>query len=144
MSQSPLIIEEYNLKSFVWNSNPELLEENPDAVPQGFNIDTTVDRNEDDENRWRVGLRVSTMSNNEKSVFSFDISYVGYFQVAEGFPAELSEKLVAVNATSILFAAAREMILLVSGRSLPNAIILPSVSFVEKPGETHEKMPSED
>jgi preprotein translocase subunit SecB len=132
MAQSPLYIEGYTLSKLEWNENSEVvLDTEKKKLDQQFEVLTGLQKHPTEEGRWRVALDVNSVDTGDSNPISFKVTYTGYFRVNEGFPAENAEQLVAVNGSSILFAAAREMLMLLSGRSTHGAFILPSVSFID-------------
>jgi preprotein translocase subunit SecB len=132
MAQSPLIIEGYNLSQLEWFETADIVLEE-DSINHEFDVATTIENHPEDKAAWRVKLQVSSKKTDTVNPVSFNISYTGYFRVLDGYPEEMREKLVAVNGSSILYAAAREMLMQLSGRSIHGTFILPSISFVDVP-----------
>jgi preprotein translocase subunit SecB len=57
---------------------------------------------------------------------------VGFFEVDTGLPEEVIGDVVAANAPAILYSAARELILLVTGRGPFPPFSLPSATFIDE------------
>jgi len=88
-------------------------------------------RGEADPRAWRFELTVeSEDARSEEFPYSLRIVLVGEFAVAESYPAERADLLANVNGPSLLYSAAREALLTVTGRSGFPAILLPSVLFL--------------
>lgn len=143
MGQSPLKIESYYLRKLEY----QLKEEFETGIPDGtlekidpkIQVNVQSGKSEEDENDWRVEIEV-TGGKEAKFPYTFKISFVGYFRVADEFPQDKRELLVTVNGPSILFSAAREFISIVTARSPYPPILLPSISFVpDKAGQVQPK-----
>jgi preprotein translocase subunit SecB len=65
--------------------------------------------------------------------YSFKLVYVGFFRVVKDFPADRIEQMVRVNGPALLYSAAREALVYLSGRGRRPAIMLPSITFIEPP-----------
>jgi preprotein translocase subunit SecB len=88
-------------------------------------------RNESDPRAWRFELTVESEDARSKEFpYSLRIVLVGEFAVAESYPAERADLLANVNGPSLLYSAAREALVTVTGRSGFPAIVLPSVLFL--------------
>jgi preprotein translocase subunit SecB len=88
-------------------------------------------RGEPDPRAWRFELTVeSEDARSEDFPYSLRIVLVGEFAVAKSYPAERADLLANVNGPSLLYSAAREALLTVTGRSGFPAILLPSVLFL--------------
>jgi preprotein translocase subunit SecB len=82
--------------------------------------------------QWRLILTIHLGSQDEAKPFAYhaEIILQGVVQVNEGFLQERKEQLALVNGFSILYSAAREMLLNITARSLFGAVTLPTISFV--------------
>ena len=129
MDISPLqlehsLIEEINLKPA--RGTKEFCENlNVKAAP-------SFSRHDKDGLRWQVGLEIHFSGANDKpSPYDGMIKVAGWFRVAETMPEEKLLRLVAVNAPSILYSTAREVIAGLTARGVNGLFLLPSVSFVD-------------
>lgn len=96
-------------------------------------------RDESDTRAWRFELTVeSNDSRSEEFPYSLRIVLVGEFAVAESYPPEHSDLLARVNGPSLLYSAAREALVTVTGRSGFPAIVLPSVIFLPPEDSAHK------
>ena len=93
----------------------------------------TFSRADKDPTRWLVGLEISFSGEGEKPTpYSGMIRVGGWFRtVTEGMTEEKLLKLVAVNAPTILYSTAREVIAGLTARGVNGLLLLPSVSFVD-------------
>jgi preprotein translocase subunit SecB len=79
---------------------------------------------------WRVQLKIQQDANAKNNApYSFRLAMEGWFALAPDFPAEHSERFVAVNGTAILYGLAREQLrqTMSMGPFIP--ILLPTVTF---------------
>jgi preprotein translocase subunit SecB len=83
-------------------------------------------------NQWRLILNLQLGSEDTGKPFAYEaeIKLQGLVQVNDGFPPERKEQLALVNGFSILYSAAREMLLNITARSGNGAVTLPTISFV--------------
>jgi preprotein translocase subunit SecB len=104
------------------------------SVTVGYDVecDVQVWRSDQNERRWRVQLGVKFKAKNSVvAAHHGEITYVGIFTVIEGYPEEAMNRLIGVNAPSILYSSIRELVALLTGRSSTKAVLLPTVSFIE-------------
>jgi preprotein translocase subunit SecB len=82
---------------------------------------------------WQLFLTLILTSSDPANRFAYEveIKLQGLVQVNEGFPPAKKEQLALVNGFSILYSAAREMLLNITSRSPKGAVALPTVSFVK-------------
>jgi len=84
-------------------------------------------------NQWRLVLTLELTSADPAKPFLYeaDIQVQGTVEVNDGFPADKKEQLALVNGLSVLYSAAREMLLNITARSAHGAVNLPTLSFVQ-------------
>jgi preprotein translocase subunit SecB len=140
MRQSPLIIESYYLRRLEYRLKEEFEFSVPDGTPKTVDpkiqVHVESGHNKEDDNDWRIVIDV-TGGEEPEFPYVFGISFAGYFRVAENYPKDQRETLVRVNGPSVLFAAAREFLSIVTARSPYPSIMLPSISFF--PNEQSKK-----
>ena len=83
-------------------------------------------------NQWRLVLTLNLGSQDLAKPFAYqaEIAIQGLVQIADSFLQDRKEQLALVNGFSILYSAAREMLLNVTARSVYGTVTLPTVSFV--------------
>jgi preprotein translocase subunit SecB len=137
VQNSPLRLEAYFLKELKFSLTDDLRN-----VPDGsvkydnINIDVAneVAQRDDDSRRWRCELTVRSTDQKElKCPYRFSITFVGFFGVAEEFPAERVEMMVRANAPALLYSAAREALMPITNRGPYPGMLLPSITFIEPP-----------
>lgn len=98
-------------------------------------------------NQWRLALTLQLGSQDPAKPFAYeaDIKLQGLVQVNDAFLQDRKEQLALVNGFSILYSAAREMLLNVTARSVYGAVTLPTLSFVSLVKEaTQAKTPPQN
>lgn len=137
MQPSPLQLEAYFLKELSFLII-DRLETAPTRSPKSDNIGIKVGIDaaprDDDPLKWRCELTVESAEEPESNPpYSFRITFVGFFRVAKGYPAERVELMARTNAPALLYSAAREALVPITSRGPYPAVVLPSVTFLEPP-----------
>ena len=91
-----------------------------------------------EERRWEVSLRITTVPQDHPTPYKFELETVGNFKVSPDFPEEEIESLVRIAGSSTLYSAAREFLLIITGRGPFGVVSLPSITFQEKRKKTKE------
>lgn len=91
-------------------------------------------RNAENPLKWHVRLSVDFRAAEQKPIsYEGHIDCEGYFTVAdEALSEQKQRKLVAVNAATILYSTAREVVATITARSRNGKFLLPSVSFIDQ------------
>jgi preprotein translocase subunit SecB len=120
-----------------------------EAEPLTINVQAGAVQHPTEPHRWQNILTVASHTpEDRKYPYDFQITLIGYFIVADVVPAEQREAFVKINAASILYSAARELLATVTGRGPLPAAVLPTVVFTvtpepEKPPEVMEDTEAE-
>lgn len=135
MQASPLQLEGYFLKELQFALLDELkgvpsASAKYDAI--GIKVDADTTPRDDDRLKWRCELTVESSSESDRMMpYTFRITFVGFFRVSKGYPAERIEIMARTNAPAVLYSAAREALVPLTSRGPYAAIILPSVTFLD-------------
>ncbi len=87
---------------------------------------------EQSQRDWRYELTLESEDSQSTAFpYSLKIVLVGYFTIMEEYPSEQMNMLAHVNGPSLLYSAAREALVTITGRSGYPAIVLPSVMFIQ-------------
>jgi preprotein translocase subunit SecB len=88
-------------------------------------------------NQWRIVLTIQCLNEDPAKPYLYEAEIIvqGIVEVNEGFPEDKKEQLAIVNGLSILFSAAREMLINITARSVYGGITLPTFSFVNSVSE---------
>lgn len=134
VQNSPLQLEEYFLKELMFSLADDLKEIPPKSAnfdSMNIDVDADVEMRDSDPRKWRCEITVRSKTKKElKHPYKFSIAFVGFFWVIDEFPAERVEVMARTNAPAVLYSAAREALLSVSGRGRYPAILLPSITFI--------------
>lgn len=86
----------------------------------------------DSRDQWRLVLTLLLTSADPSKPFPYEaeLQLQGLVQVTDGLAQERKEQLALVNGFSVLYSAAREMLLNITARSAYGAVTLPTLSFV--------------
>jgi len=105
--------------------------EEPKLLPEDLDVRVETARHADDPLQWMFKVIIRLDDKKNKFPYVFSIRVIGYFDVGKDYPAEMVEGLASTNGPSILYAAARELLAVVTGRTRLFNIFLPTVSFYE-------------
>jgi preprotein translocase subunit SecB len=136
MQLSPLILKGYIITELSVKAQiPRSSEEARKAIDSATaNCATSVQvgKNEDNPRQWKVSLRIAYHPTaKDFSPYSIDAELLGLFEVDKVVEDDKVQNLVLANAPTILYGAARELILLITGRGPMPAVMLPSGTFVD-------------
>jgi preprotein translocase subunit SecB len=143
MQNSPLQLEDYMVKRLRFALTSPLNEMfDPQTAYDSLDIEVTTQTNNrnNDPLCWRS--EISIRSKDEKEgiyPYTFELVYVGFFRVHQGFPNERIEQMVRANAPALLYSAARETLMYLTGRGRLPPIMLPSLTFIEPPKQHQNK-----
>lgn len=120
------------------------IEANPDYVPQEassdnpikLRLDIGLGEHQEDSTKYQVSIGIDELRA-EKGALPYRIALqvVGQFSVNQDFRPEDLKKIVQVNGASMLYSAARELVLLVTSRGPWSAFQLPTISFYQAVSE---------
>lgn len=81
--------------------------------------------------QWRLVLTLQLTSADPSKPFPYEaeLHVQGLVQITDGLSRECKEQLSLVNGFSVLYSAAREMLLNVTARSAHGAVTLPTLDF---------------
>ena len=88
--------------------------------------------NSDDSRKWQITLRIALNASPESnSPYSFLLEMIGFIDVADTVSEDRIERFARINGTSLIFAAAREIIKAATSRGPFKPLLLPTVTFWE-------------
>jgi preprotein translocase subunit SecB len=131
---SPLHLKNYFVTNLSIQANP-VTEGSKIDLLDGVNTSTTVETAQHIENKrdWKAAVQIKC-SPKDKNICAYliTVELVGFFEVDKELPEDKIADVVAANAPAILYSAARELILLVTGRGPFPPFALPSVTFIDE------------
>ena len=131
MAIPPLRLETYYFTKVAVSADP--CYEPQEGVAPAITIDTDVGlgQHSSDPNRWMVTLGVHAKSPDEKPIpYNVDLEVVGFFRVEPEVEQGKAPALVQANGAAILYSAAREFLLTITGRGPWPSIALPTTNFI--------------
>jgi preprotein translocase subunit SecB len=140
MRASQLLLDHYYLDELSFSLSDDYSFEadvtEPKLLPEDLSVKVETARNPEDLLQWMFKLSINLEKKENRFPYNFSIRLTGFFDVSKDCPSALVDRLALVNGPSILYAAARELLAVVTGRSRFLTIFLPSVSFYEPPKDT--------
>jgi preprotein translocase subunit SecB len=142
VKKSPLKVKNYFVTALSVKANP-IVEGTQVPLAGEANVITKVEAAQRTDNKrdWKVALQLNcepVEKNSGSYVASMEL--IGFFEVSEDYPEDRIADIVAANAPAILYGAARELILLVTGRGPFPPLSLPSASFVDETPSSQKRL----
>ncbi|MEE9338326.1 MAG: hypothetical protein V3U87_09615 [Methylococcaceae bacterium] len=132
MTAPPFELESYFFTRISVNADPLFVYEEEQCDTPEVITDTKVSINNETRRDVQIQLGINVAPSDEKHLpYNIDLIVVGFFACDHDIPEEDAFKKVVVNGTSILYAAARDFLLTVTGRGPFEAYTLPTTSFVD-------------
>src|SRR5260370_6646928 len=126
MSQSVLQLERY----FISKVQIEAVQKSSFPTEIGASTKLEVARNNQEPHRYVVSLTVTLAACDQKPPpYVGEVQVIGFFQVDPELSADKQAQIASVNAASILYGVAREMIANVTARGPWPAVTPPCVTF---------------
>jgi len=132
MRASKMQLENYFVEelSFQLRSDDEWDLENPPKLkPSDLEIEVGLGEGKDDTSRKFCHLTIG-LKEEIDFPYRFNVVMAGFFTLDSTGSDEEAELLLKITAPSMLFTAARELLLLVTGRTRCLPIMLPTVTFL--------------
>ncbi|MGD0651997.1 MAG: protein-export chaperone SecB [Verrucomicrobiia bacterium] len=134
MKSSPLQLKNYFVTSLTFTANKGFDLNKPINVQfEDLQVAPSFLMQGDNSRHWEVTLLVKHQPARQdaNTPYYFTIEMVGFFGVANEYPAEKTEWLVKTNATSVLFSTVREIVRAITAQGPYGAIMLPTASFYD-------------
>ncbi|MGB5198008.1 MAG: protein-export chaperone SecB [Candidatus Deferrimicrobium sp.] len=130
----PLRLESYfytkiNVQAAPLGELPE-----PEGEKHTVTVDTKVSmkRNKENDKKWMVILNIHADSSSNKPIpYKVDLEMVGIFEVLVDLEKQKVARLIHVTGSSILYSAARELVLMLTGRGPWAPWSLPTTTFID-------------
>ncbi len=133
MQASKLQLDHYYLEELRFSLNEnfgiEALENEVPLRAEDLEVTVEAGRNPDDHLQWFFKLEVRLDDVETKFPYDFTIRLGGLFDVSKDCPSNMVEDLATINAPSILYGAARELLAMTTARSRIISVFLPPVRF---------------
>lgn len=138
---APLQLEHYVFTKLEVEANHDYAPQEAVAEsPVKLRLDMELGEHKEDSTKFQVTVGIDELRA-EKGILPYRISLqvVGLFSISKDFKHDDLKKIVQVNGASMLYSAAREMILLITGRGPWPAYQLPTISFYQTVTEATTK-----
>ncbi len=130
MHPTPLRLEAYFFPGFFYKTNEQYAGPGASDPPLEIEFRLKLFRHETEPHRFQLNLTVEASKvPPAPQPYDFEIQVVGLFSVDPEFEHDDITRLVKVNGGSMLYTAAREFLLMVTGRGPWGGISLPTVNF---------------
>lgn len=131
MSLSNLQLETYFIDEIQCKTNKDYLKKEKISF-EGFDVTFESGINANNPLLRRIVLTIKQENNIDKP-YEFKLTIIGIFSISESFAAREKEsqleKLINTNCPSILYTAAREIILTLTSRQPNGSYMLPTIAF---------------
>lgn len=146
MNQPPLLLERYFFTKISVLANPDFAPDTTGRKPPTMIDIKTQSQVGEDPRRWMIGLGIDTVPDaiQQGAPYQVSLQVVGFFLVTADVPEDKVRAIAEVNGGSILYSAAREYLLSVTGRGPWAPVSLPTTSFIassSKPEPVPDTMP---
>lgn len=145
MIGTPLQLERSFFAKVHIEANPSYLPGQSDELQDNIEITVSlnVGQHQQDPSRYQVRLSIDKIEGKETQLpYIISLQIVGLFQVDEAFKADNIQHLVEINGASMLYSAAREQVLSITGRGPWGAFQLPTLNFHNGVGPESESSES--
>lgn len=136
MQASKLQLEQYFVDEASFRLKEGTLQKlkgEPGLEPDDMDIEVRLGEHEDDPLRTFCQLEVKLTKETARMYpYSFKVVMVGFFQLSPECTSDDKDVLMANTAPSMLYTAAREYLLTITGRTRYLPIMLPTVLFIPK------------
>jgi preprotein translocase subunit SecB len=144
MRPAKMQLKEYFVAESFFRAQPKFFEasKNEDFTlnTSDFEIEVALGERSEDSNKKICELSITLEDETEQAFpYVFRTVMLGFFELDESCAEEEAELLLKTNAPSVLYSAAREFLLLTTGRSLYMPLMLPTVTFLPAGEENAKK-----
>ncbi|MGA9852121.1 MAG: protein-export chaperone SecB [Gammaproteobacteria bacterium] len=144
MRTAPLQLDAYVFTKILVEANTDYLPEKQEEIEDSeinFSLQITVGKDNDNPLRYQIEIHISDFKPKKSGFlpYKIDAKVVGIFSVDPDFKHDDLEHLIHINGASMLFGAAREYILMVSGRGPYGPFKLPTINLIPTVKSGEEK-----
>lgn len=146
MKEAPISLLDYFAADLALATNQAFVADKPIKFNDAeYVVDVSVKRSDsasETERRWQVVLDVRHQPGPETNFpYSYRVTLVGQFDVAQRVKAEDEERTVRIHGASVLYGMTREIVRGLTGRGPYRPVLLPTVSFYEQKTVTASEIP---
>lgn len=132
MMRPPLQLKQYFFTKIEVAANPSFRPDDfGDVVDFSVKTDVAVSVDTNDATSYQVAVGLEVEPKDERPLpYTGSLSVVGFFKISDNVTPDQRGNLVTINGVSILYSAAREFLLMITGRGPWQPLMLPTDSFL--------------
>lgn len=134
MSQTPLRLDRYVILRSLVEANQEYLKHAPQASREpdcSLFLEVSTGKSDENPRQYQIGIKIKDLTSRSGPLpYRIEIEVAGVFTVDESFQHAERERIIQVNSASMLFGAAREHILMLTGRGPYGPFMLPTINLL--------------
>jgi preprotein translocase subunit SecB len=133
MKAAQIQLTNYFVSELQFAANRDFKEETPSSVTAAeLQVTHQASPAAENKRQWQITLRIALNASPESnSPYSFLVEMIGFIDVAESVSDDRIERFARINGTSLVFAAAREIVKAATSRGPFKPLMLPTVTFWE-------------
>ena len=133
MKAAQIQLTNYFVSELQFAANRDFKLDSPSSVgAEDLQVTHQTSAKEENKRQWQITLRIAlNASPDSNSPYSFLVEMIGFIDVAESVSDDRIERFARINGTSLVFAAAREIIKAATSRGPFPPLLLPTVTFWE-------------
>jgi preprotein translocase subunit SecB len=145
MKAAQIQLTNYFVSELQFVANRDYKKDAPSSITaDNLQVVQQASANAENNREWQITLRVALNASPESnSPYSFLVEMVGFISVEESVSEDRIERFARINGTSLIFAAAREIIRAATSRGPFAPLLLPTVTFWEPKQEMPQQEASE-
>jgi preprotein translocase subunit SecB len=144
MQPSPLQLEKYLIKQLEFAVKEDFDVHQKNLPTPRMNVEVFATPHPEEPRAYRLDLNIRSEDEFSHALpYRFNITMRGFFRVVPQYPAEQVETLTRVNGPALLYSAAREVIITLTGRGGYPPVLLPSITFIPAPATKPETTEAE-
>ncbi len=138
--KSPLRLERSFIKELHFTLRDDFIPPASPCPDPQINVNIMAGQRKGSPRNWAFTLTIAPAAESAHLIpFEFKIVMHGLFEVDKDFPEDRADLLAKVNAPSLLYSAAREVLMQLSGRNGYPPFILPTITFLEPEKKQEEQ-----
>ena len=135
MAKPPLEVDGYFVPRLVVEANHDYDPGKHESHEAIVTVNPMIGQNKHDHKNYRIQLDIEVKPDAEAHIpYNIELTVIGVFNVHDHVPEAERTDIAAITGTSILYSAARELVLAVTGRGPWEAYMLPAYSFGDLKG----------
>lgn len=133
MRRVPLQLDGYVFTKLLVEANTDFDPEKQQDIGQSdidFSMGIAVSKDKDNPNLYQIEIKIENLHSKTITLpYTIEAKVVGVFSVDPKFKHDDLDRLVQINGASMLFGAAREQILTITGRGPFGSLKLPTINL---------------